>query len=465
MIDGSFYTVQHINRKEHIMHFEKILIWMAAFASLTVMSFAQAVWVGQTNPLADSSLGKIQFVNSTEGWISEAHGKLLHTTNAGTNWTVVTPFPGDTVSSMTDPANSMWWADQAHGWKINWPGTGFGDAHGAVIHKTTDGGSTWEKIVISTASGDMGFQVQFVDDYNGWASIYNPAGSTFNTLRSTDGGNNWHPVGTGGIFYFVDTSNGWAIGTPKIYHTTNGGINWSPQYTDAAIGTGGFNAIQFTDLNHGWVVGDSGRILKTTDGGIHWTPMNNTGISSNFRSKGLFFLDANTGWIGSKIVNMPFSGDVGINLYTNNGGSTWTTQSFPGAYNSDNVWSIFFTDADHGWYTSDDGIIGHTTNGSATGVGAAAAHQTPRVFSLQQNYPDPFNPTTTIQFSIEKDGRAVVKVFDILGHRIATLYDNAAEAGKIYRVTMDGSKFASGVYFYTIESNDQRIAKKMMLLK
>jgi hypothetical protein len=64
-----------------------------------------------------------------------------------------------------------------------------------------------------------------------------------------------------------------------------------------------------------------------------------------------------------------------------------------------------------------------------------------------------------------KDGNAVVKVFDILGHRIATLYDNAAEAGKIYTVTMDGSKFASGVYFYTIESNDQRITKKMMLLK
>jgi photosystem II stability/assembly factor-like uncharacterized protein len=73
---------------------------------------AQSGWVVQTNPLADSALGKIQFVSANEGWISEAHGNLLHTTNAGTNWMIVTPFPNDTVTSMTDPANSMSWADQ-----------------------------------------------------------------------------------------------------------------------------------------------------------------------------------------------------------------------------------------------------------------------------------------------------------------------------------------------------------------
>ena len=86
---------------------------------------AQSAWTFQTNPIADSALGKIQFVSSTEGWISEAHGRMLHTTNAGTDWSVVTPFPSDTVTSMTDPANSMCWADQNHGWKINWLGTSF----------------------------------------------------------------------------------------------------------------------------------------------------------------------------------------------------------------------------------------------------------------------------------------------------------------------------------------------------
>jgi photosystem II stability/assembly factor-like uncharacterized protein len=336
---------------------------------------AQTGWVAQTNPLADSALGKIQFVSSTEGWISEAHGRLLHTTNAGTNWTVITPFPADTVTSMTDPANSMSWADQKHGWKINWLGTSFGDTHGAVIHKTTDGGNTWTKKVLSTVIGEMGFQIQFVDTNNGWASVYNYSSGNMVTLRSTNGGNTWDTVATSGIFYFVDASNGWSIGGTKIYHTTNGGSNWSLQYTSA--GTGGFNTIQFTDLNHGWVVGDSSKILKTINGGTTWTSVTNTGISSNFRSKGLFFLDANHGWIGSKIVNMPLSGDVGINLYTTNGGSTWITQTFSGANNSDNVWSIFFWDVNNGWYTSDDGIIGHTAAGGTASSQTASDYYTP----------------------------------------------------------------------------------------
>jgi hypothetical protein len=81
------------------------------------------------------------------------------------------------------------------------------------------------------------------------------------------------------------------------------------------------------------------------------------------------------------------------------------------------------------------------------------------------NYPNPFNPTTTIQFSVEKDGKAVIKAFDLLGREVATLYDNVAQAGKNYIATFDGSRFASGVYLYSIESNNQRIVKKMLMLK
>ena len=287
------------------------------------------------------------------------------------------------------------------------------DAHGAVIQRTIDGGNSWTKNVLSTVAGEMGFQIQFVDTNNGWASIYNYSSGNMRTFRSSNGGNTWDSVATSGIFYFVDTNNGWSIGGTKIYHTTNGGGNWSLQYTSA--GTGGFNSIQFTDLNHGWVVGDSCKILKTTDGGGTWTPITNTGISSNFRSKGIFFVNANFGWIGSKIVNMPVSSDEGINLYTTNGGASWTTQSFPGAENSDNVWSIFFWDANNGWFTTDAGKIGHTTNGG--GVTAVQKQDgRPSQVILSQNYPNPFNPTTIITYEIPAVGtqHAVsLRVYDI----------------------------------------------------
>ena len=95
---------------------------------------------------------------------------------------------------------------------------------GAVIHKTTDGGGTWEKKVLSTAVGDMGMQIQFVDENNGWALIYNSFSGSSNLMHSTDGGNNWRPdFGKMGIFYFVDANNGWAIVSANIYHTINGG--------------------------------------------------------------------------------------------------------------------------------------------------------------------------------------------------------------------------------------------------
>ena len=446
------------------MYHAKLLIWVGVFVSLTVMSYAQPSWTLQSNPLGDSALGKIQFVSPTEGWISQSYGHLLHTTNAGSSWTAVTPFPNDTVTCMTDPANSMWWVNQTHGWKINWFGTGFGDAHGAVVQKTTDGGATWQKKVLSSAAGDMGFQIQFVDENVGWASIYNPSATpiTLTTLQTTDGGNTWDTVGTGGIFYFVDANNGWAIGPPKIYHTTNGGGHWTPQYVDSTPGQ--FLAIQFTDLNNGWVVGDTNKILKTTDGGVNWTAITNTGISHAFNSKGLFFLNANVGWIGSKIQYMPISGDVGINLSTTNGGSTWTTSSFTGTENSDNAWSIFFVDANTGWFTSDGGEIGHTTNGSSTGVRGAAENQTPISFSLQQNYPNPFNPTTVIRYQVAKAGIVRLKVYDVLGREVATLVNDVKPAGS-YTASFHAAAVPSGVYFYRLQSASFTDTKRLVVLK
>ena len=427
--------------------------------------FAQSGWSLQTNPLGSSGLGKIQFVSSTEGWISDAYGKLLHTTNAGTNWTVVTPFPSDTVVSMSDPAVSMWWVNQTHGWKINWFGT-FDSSHGAVIYKTSDAGSTWEKKVLSTTIGDMGFQIQFIDTNNGWATIYNPSGNTFSTLRSTDGGNNWDTIGTGGIFYFVDASNGWAIGTPKIYHTTNGGTNWSPQYIDTTAGD--FHAIQFTDLNNGWVVSDTGKILKTTDGGSNWTQVTNTGLPSDSYCKTVFFLDANNGWIGA---NIPVTSGITPQraiLHTTNGGSSWTWQ-YPGFLldssetHTSAVFSMFFNNTNEGWLVGDYGIIEHTTNGGTTSVSEKNG-TIPTAFSLKQNYPNPFNPSTQISYEVSSLSNVNLKIFDMLGREVATLVNEQKPAGT-YTATFNASNFPSGVYFYQLKAGNFLQTKKMLVLK
>jgi subtilisin family serine protease len=80
------------------------------------------------------------------------------------------------------------------------------------------------------------------------------------------------------------------------------------------------------------------------------------------------------------------------------------------------------------------------------------------------NYPNPFNPTTTIAYQIPTDGHVTIKVFDILGRDVTTLVDEFKPAGS-YTVQFDASRLASGIYFYSIHAGEYTAVKKMLLLK
>jgi hypothetical protein len=88
----------------------------------------------------------------------------------------------------------------------------------------------------------------------------------------------------------------------------------------------------------------------------------------------------------------------------------------------------------------------------------------PDNFILSQNYPNPFNPVTNIRFQLPESGNTTLKVYDILGKEIAVLVNEYKTAG-VHRVYFDASRFASGIYFYTLQSNGQLITKQMMLIK
>jgi len=103
----------------------------------------------------------------------------------------------------------------------------------------------------------------------------------------------------------------------------------------------------------------------------------------------------------------------------------------------------------------------------------------PDGFVLYQNFPDPFNPSTTIRFSIPnmndatsagaRGGLVVLKVYDVLGREVATLVEEALPAGE-YELTFDAGKarrasITSGVYFYQLKSGGYVQRKKMVLIK
>jgi len=88
----------------------------------------------------------------------------------------------------------------------------------------------------------------------------------------------------------------------------------------------------------------------------------------------------------------------------------------------------------------------------------------PQAYSLEQNYPNPFNPVTSIQFNLEQPGQTVLEVYDILGRKVATLLNEQLKAGSHIQ-NWDARNFASGVYFYRLQSGGFVKVKKMMLTK
>ncbi|MEM6336709.1 MAG: T9SS type A sorting domain-containing protein [Bacteroidota bacterium] len=99
-----------------------------------------------------------------------------------------------------------------------------------------------------------------------------------------------------------------------------------------------------------------------------------------------------------------------------------------------------------------------------TGVERDEAAGIPTTISLEANYPNPFNPTTTIEFGVDVAGPATLKVFDMLGREVATLLDEAISAGS-YTATFEASSLPSGTYFYTLSANGQSVTKSMVLMK
>jgi len=85
-------------------------------------------------------------------------------------------------------------------------------------------------------------------------------------------------------------------------------------------------------------------------------------------------------------------------------------------------------------------------------------------FYLFHNYPNPFNPETTIEFSIPRKSYVKLIVYDSIGNNIAILQDGFKEAG-YYQIEFNGSNLPSGIYFCTLSSDDFISTKKMILLK
>jgi hypothetical protein len=99
-----------------------------------------------------------------------------------------------------------------------------------------------------------------------------------------------------------------------------------------------------------------------------------------------------------------------------------------------------------------------------TGVRTSVEEVVPTDYSLDQNFPNPFNPTTTITYSLPQSGIVTLNVYDITGKFVTTLVDGVKGVGT-HTVQFEGSSLSSGMYVYTLQTDGFRQTRQMMLVK
>ena len=159
---------------------------------------------------------------------------------------------------------------------------------------------------------------------------------------------------------------------------------------------------------------------------------------------------------GTGIQYLPFAGETNDTkqgqIFCDSG------SPYDGMY-MDNRSSSVEEDRGGTWYVSHDSITGTISN-----IAVGVEEHAPAAFVVAQNTPNPFNPATSISFSLARDGDITIDVFNIAGQKVDTVINDYLNAGS-HTVTWDASDFSAGVYFYTVKSGEFSKTMKMTLLK
>ena len=122
--------------------------------------------------------------------------------------------------------------------------------------------------------------------------------------------------------------------------------------------------------------------------------------------------------------------------------------------------AVQFTSSKNGYVLGNNGTL--LKFGILTGVEELPTH--PSGFTMEQNYPNPFKETTTIDFLLEAPSQVVLEVFSIGGEKICTLANEKKSPGK-YSVPFNAKDLPAGVYYYKLQTEPGTSARKMTLIK
>ncbi len=137
----------------------------------------------------------------------------------------------------------------------------------------------------------------------------------------------------------------------------------------------------------------------------------------------------------------------------------------PGSGNSNSIKKYSFTDYDVGENQSVEYRIKQIDNdGSFSFSKIVEVKAADRTFQLSQNFPNPFNPTTHIEFSLSRKTHVTLEVSNILGEKVRTLFDSVAEPG-IHKIRFEADNLPSGIYFYKLKTVENILCRKMIIMR
>lgn len=421
-----------------------IVLSLVLFSNL----YSQGYWTRLNSPTY-KKLEKLFCVDSLNCWAAGDSGLIIHTSNGGMDWEIQN-------SEVSNRIQDIFFLNHNLGWAVS---TRFDTIAGSYIIKTTNGGKVWEKEFFNVEN--KFFQtIYFLDSLNGWVG----GGPSQSFYGTKDGGLTWNIPRFDSSIYsslpiqrivFFSKQYGFACGgmhdlTGVIWKTTNAGLIWSSQ----RMGFEPLRKLFFIDsLNIIGVGGDfelGMGVARTSDGGENWIYElpGFLGVAT-----GLSFRKKNETWASL--------GSERKFIISVDSGKTWNAYN---TYNNAAIYDLVFTDSLHGFAVGDSGVILKYMFDSPSSL-IENYSEIPKSIQLFQNFPNPFNPFTRIQFTINSDQFVSLNIFNSLGEKIAVLINENLKSGLHSKLFTVDPALPSGVYFYQLIIGSFTATKKMILLR
>jgi len=408
------------------------IILLSVFAVLSAAR-TNAQWVRTSGPFGAGSTYSLA-VSGPDLFAGTSAGLVYHSTNDGKDWIGV----GLTM----DPIFTL----AVSGTHL------FAGTIGGGVYASTDSGASWTAVCIGLtnayvyslavsgtnlfAGTDSGGVFLSTNNGASWTAAQNGltntrvsalavsgtnlfAGTEGGVFRSTNNGASWTEASTGlplppfarrlsaltvsGTYLFVCISSDRLLAARGVFLSTDNGTSWS----QAGLTNRNVNALALSGAN--LFAGTDGGVFLSTNSGTNWIATNN-GLAS------------------TDIQSLAVSGKY----------------LFAGLLGNQGVWRRPLSEM----ITSAEPL--------KTGL--------PLEFLLRQNFPNPFNPCTTIKYVLPKSSEVRLSVYDMLGRGVSVLVSERRDAG-VHEVRFDASGLSSGVYFYRLQAGDFVSSKRLLLLR